>query len=95
MIDHVGGVRLRLWTAATNGPIFHPHVIYEYENRGGMIMSTEENWFVHQSSWQFYQQSSGKKKEELVKGMKIWPFEVLALLLLRGVLHLSFCSNRA
>jgi hypothetical protein len=28
--DHVGGVRLRLWTVAINGPIVHPQVIYEH-----------------------------------------------------------------
>jgi hypothetical protein len=29
--DHVDGARLRLWTAATNGPITHPQVMYEHE----------------------------------------------------------------
>jgi hypothetical protein len=28
--DHVNGVRLCLWTEATNGPIVHPQVIYEH-----------------------------------------------------------------
>lgn len=28
-IDHVGGVRLILWTEDTNGPIFHPQRWYE------------------------------------------------------------------
>jgi hypothetical protein len=51
LIDHVDGVRLRLWTAATNGPIVHPPGdIWAWENHGEMMMPAGENsWLVHQS----------------------------------------------
>jgi hypothetical protein len=35
--DHVDGVRLRLWIAATNGPTVHPSDYMSIENYGGMI----------------------------------------------------------
>jgi hypothetical protein len=36
--ERVDGVRLRLWTAATNGPIFHPlGDIWAIQIHGGMI----------------------------------------------------------
>jgi hypothetical protein len=40
--DDVDVVRRSLWTAATNGHMFIPKVMYAMENHGGMI-STKEN----------------------------------------------------
>jgi hypothetical protein len=47
--SHVNGLRLRLWTAATNGPIVHPRrntwsctTLVEYQQGN--------SWFFHQSS---------------------------------------------
>jgi hypothetical protein len=64
MIDHVDGVRLYLWTAATNGPTVHPPGdIWAWENHGEVIMSMEENSrLFHQSSLAILRtDSSGSK----------------------------------
>jgi hypothetical protein len=44
----VDGVRLRLWTMATSGPIVHPSDM-SMENHGRMILTGENSWFIHQS----------------------------------------------
>jgi hypothetical protein len=49
--NNVDRVRLSFWTAATNGPVFHPPGdICECNNHGVMISIGEISWFVHQSS---------------------------------------------
>jgi hypothetical protein len=48
--DHqnVSEMRLRLWTAGTNGPIFHPPIWYmSMENHGGVVLTGKHSWFVH------------------------------------------------
>jgi hypothetical protein len=47
--DHVDGVRLRLWTAATNGPIFHAaggiwalRTIVEWDKQGKLLIRLPE-----------------------------------------------------
>jgi hypothetical protein len=69
---HVEGVRLCLWPAATSGPIVHlPGDICE------VIMSTEKNWFIHQNSLAILPaESSGRKQEEWVKGVRFCLCEV-------------------
>jgi hypothetical protein len=44
VVVHVDGVGRRFRTAATNGPIVHPQVIYDMDSHGGMILTgkTEE-----------------------------------------------------
>jgi hypothetical protein len=37
--DHVDGVRLCLWTAATNGPNVHPPDVMSMDSHGGMILT--------------------------------------------------------
>jgi hypothetical protein len=67
--DDVDGVRLRLWTATNNSPLFIPQVVYNMENYGGML-STENSWFDHQSCLEILPaESSGTKQEEQEKGM--------------------------
>jgi hypothetical protein len=44
LIDHVDGVRQYLWTAATNGPIVHPQVIYEYGE--SLCNDLDKSWLV-------------------------------------------------
>jgi hypothetical protein len=48
--DHASGMRLRLWTLATNGPTVHLQVNMSVDNHGGMISTVENSWFLHQSS---------------------------------------------
>jgi hypothetical protein len=57
--DHVDGVNVRLWTAATNGPFcLSPSWHVRIENHTLMMSTRENSWFVHQSVlWQSYLQS--------------------------------------
>jgi hypothetical protein len=56
--DHVDGVRLRLWTEATNGPVVDHPTDMSVENHGAMMSTGESYWFVHKSAlWQSYQHS--------------------------------------
>jgi hypothetical protein len=66
-LDEVDEVRLRLWTAATNGPV-HPTWYMSMENDGGMISTEEQSWFVHQRSLPILTaESSGSNQEERTK----------------------------
>jgi hypothetical protein len=59
--DRVDGVRLRLWTAATNESVVHPQVIHEY---GAKIKLYWQGKFSDSSTralWESYLQSSGNK----------------------------------
>jgi hypothetical protein len=57
------GVRLRLWTTASNGPIVHhPDDNMSMENLGEMMPAGENPWLVHQSSLEILPaESSGSK----------------------------------
>jgi hypothetical protein len=44
---HVDGVRLRLWTAATNGPIVCPPAMYEYGEPWRNDIDKQNSWFIH------------------------------------------------
>jgi hypothetical protein len=71
LIDHVDGVRLRLWTAATSGPIVYPP---------GDIWAWRSmvRWWCRQrntpdsSSVILPAESSGSKCEEWMKGVRNW-----------------------
>jgi hypothetical protein len=58
------------------------------ENHGGILVLTEENWFVH---WSFLAvlpaESFGSKQEERAKGMRIWHCEVFVFILGSDILH--------
>jgi hypothetical protein len=68
--DHVDGVILRLWTAATVGTIVNPHVIYKEGEPWWNDIDRENAWFVHQISLAILPaESSASKWEERAKGM--------------------------
>jgi hypothetical protein len=68
--NRVDGVRLRLWTAATIGPIFHPP-----GDRSTYVWRTMVELYLHGKTddssitalWQSYQQSPSTNQEELGK----------------------------
>jgi hypothetical protein len=61
-VVHANGVRLRLWTAATNGSIAHPQVICEHREPWRNDIGRESSWFVHQSSLEILSAKSSSSK---------------------------------
>jgi hypothetical protein len=59
--DHVDGVRLRLWSAATDGSIVYPLDYMNVENHGGMILTGKNPDSSIRALRQSYQQSSVSK----------------------------------
>jgi hypothetical protein len=51
LIDYVDGVRLRLWTAATNGPFaYPPGDVRSWSTMAEGCRHGENSWLVHQSA---------------------------------------------
>jgi hypothetical protein len=58
-----------------------PRWYMSMDNHDGMMMSTEENWFVHQSFLAILPaESSGSKQEVWAKRMRNWSCEVYLLI---------------
>jgi hypothetical protein len=71
------GVRLCLWTAATNGLIIHAPGDMSMKNYGGMISAGEIPDSSTRAVWQSYQQSSSIKwGGTWWRKWRIWPYEV-------------------
>jgi hypothetical protein len=77
------GWDLRLRTVVTNGLVVH--------SSGDMwvwrAMLGKTPDLSTRALWQSYQQSSGSKQEDWVKGMRIWPCEVFLFILATDPLH--------
>jgi hypothetical protein len=74
--DRVEGIRMCLWTAATNGPIVHPPSWYmSMENHDGMLSAGESPDSSSRALWQSYQQNHLVAKQEYTWQRKwwIWP----------------------
>jgi hypothetical protein len=65
-----------------SGLLFIPRWYMSMESHGGMILTGENSWLVHQSSLAILPAESSSSKQEIwEKGMRIWPFEVFLFIL--------------
>jgi hypothetical protein len=88
--DYVDGVRLCLWTVATNGPVVHPPHDIRVRARRTMVEWSRQRKTDSSTRavWQSYQWShlvAGRRNEQ--RQWWIWPCEVFLFILASDFLH--------